>query len=369
MSEITSVQTIRAKLNEFEERVTGAIDAANTLARIRTDAEKLIAHIQEIERKSERTETKIEKSLEKAEGVQFQFQQVQRDWEALKLAVDKAQGESKKIGDTLLSELASAVQFVDKKLVDAEERLKALNKSSLAGQADLLSRLEASTRANADVAAKAQTFVAETGGRLDGLLATVRDDLQTEVQDKLARAEKLLESQAQRVEKNLGQAQETLTNAVESKADNYHRLLREEMVTFKAEMNRNLAQHEQGIDRRLTDFLNKQNAMVQNLSQQIDSFNRVSQAQSTDLSLANRKLGEIAEAIRSNRESVTRDVAALTRGIGEVTTSLVNVETKIHSQDGAIAAFEKSSQGTAERLDQTLDKLKQLPLFLGGKFK
>ena len=40
MSEITSVQTIRAKLNEFEERVTGAIDAANTLARIRTDAEK-----------------------------------------------------------------------------------------------------------------------------------------------------------------------------------------------------------------------------------------------------------------------------------------------------------------------------------------
>ena len=65
---------------------------------------------------------------------------------------------------------------------------------------------------------------------------------------------------------------------------------------------------------------------------------------------------------------MTRDVAALTRGIGEVTTSLVNVETKIHSQDGAIAAFEKSSQGTAERLDQTLDKLKQLP-FLGGKFK
>lgn len=368
MPEITSVQTIRAKLNEFEERVTGAIDAANTLARIRTDAEKLIAHIQEIERKSERTETKIEKSLEKAEGVRFQFQQVQRDWEALKLAVAKAQSESREIGVTLLSKLDSAIQVLDKKLGNAEERLKAVNKSSLAAQVDLLSRLEASTRANADVAAKAQTFVAETGGRLDGLLATVRDDLQTEVQDKLARAEKLLESQAQRVEKNLGQAQETLTNAVESKADNYHRLLREEMVTFKAEMNRNLAQHEQGIDRRLTDFLNKQNAMVQNLSQQIDSFNRVSQAQSTDLSVANRKLGEIAEAIRSNRESATRDVAALTRGIGEVTTSLVNVETKIHSQDGAIAAFKKSSQGTAERLDQTLDKLKQLPL-LGGKFK
>lgn len=340
MSEITSVQTIRAKLNEFEERVTGAIDAATTLARIKTDAEKLIAHIQEIERKSERTETKIEKSLKKAEDVRFQFQQVQRDWEALKLAVDKAQGESKKIGDT-------AIQFLAKKLVDAEERLKAVNKTSLAGQADLLSRLEASTRANADVAAKAQTFVAATGGRLDGLLATLRDDLQTEVQDKLARAEKFLESQAQRVEENLGQTQETLTNAVESKAENYHRLLREEMVAFKAEMNRNLAQHEQGIDRRLTDFLNKQNAMVQNLSQQIDSFNRVSQAQSTDLIVANTKIGEIAEAIRSNKESVTRDVAALTRGI---------------------AALEKSSQGTAERLDQTLDKLKQLPL-LGGKFK
>lgn len=340
MPEITSVQTIRAKLNEFEKRVDGAIDAANTLTRIKMDAEKLIAHIQEIERKSERTETKIGKSLEKAEGVRFQFQEVQRDWEALKLAVDKAQGESKIIGDTLLSKLDSAIQVFAKKLIDAEERLKAVNKTSLTEQADLLSRLAASTRANADVVAKAQTFVAETGGQLNGLLATLRDDLKTEVQDQLASAEKLLESQAQQVKEDLGQTQETMTKAVESKAENYQRLLREEMVAFKAEMNRNLAQHEQAIDRRLTDFLNKQNAMVQNLAQQIDSFTRLSQSQSSDLKVANRKISEIVEAIGANKEAAARDAAAL----------------------------EKAAQDTANRLDQTLDKLKQLPLF-GGKFK
>ena len=65
MPEITSVETIRAKLREFEERVDGAITAAKTLARIKTDAEKLLTEIQGIS-------TKSELSLQKAEGVRLQ---------------------------------------------------------------------------------------------------------------------------------------------------------------------------------------------------------------------------------------------------------------------------------------------------------
>jgi len=193
----------------------------------------------------------------------------------------------------VLSELDSAIQSLGKKVADAEERLKATNKTSLAEQADLLKRLDASTRANADVAAKAQSTVAETAGRLDGLLVTLRDELHTEVHGKLTKAEELLESEAQRVEKYLEQEQETLRRTVESKSENHERLLREEMGTFKEEMQRNLAQHQQAIDRQLTDFLNRQNAMVQNLSQQIDSFNRVSQTQSADLAATNTKLSEL----------------------------------------------------------------------------
>ena len=361
MPEITSVETIRAKLREFQERVDGAITAAKTPARIKTDAERLVADIQGIS-------TKSEQSLQKAEGVRIQLQQLQRDWETLKQQVDKAQAESKETRDLLLSELDSAIQSLGRKVAEAEERLKAANKTSLAEQADLLRRLDASTQSNADVAAKAQSFVAETAGRLDGLLATLRDDLYAEVGGKLTKAEELLESEAQRVEKYLEQEQETLRKAVESKAENHEWLFREEMSAFKEEMQRNLAQHQQAIDRQLTDFLNKQNAMVQNLSQQIDSFSRVSQAQSADLGVTNTKLSELAAAFDGQKEAAGRELAALSAGITELRTLLTKVQTKLSSQDGSLSAIAQASQNTATRLDQTLDKLKQLPL-VGGKFK
>jgi chromosome segregation ATPase len=369
MPEITSVETIRAKLREFEQRVDGAIAAATALNRIRTDAEKLVVHIQGIEKKSEKSDTKLEKSLEKAEGVRLQLNQLQHDWETLKQQLETAQGESRKIGKMLLAQLDSAIQSLARKVTDAEERLKAVNKISLAEQADLLRKLAASTQANADAAEKAQSFVADTGAQLDGLLATLRDDLQAEVQDRFAKSEKLFESEAQRIEANLGQVQETLRKAVENKAESYQRLIREEISAFKADIQRDLAQQEQAIDRRLTDFLNKQNAMVQNLSQQIDSFNRASQAQSADLGITNTKIAELVAAFGIQKEAGGREMLALTGGVAELRLLLTKVEAKLGPQDGAIAALEQASQDTATRLNQTLDKLKQLPLFLGGKFK
>ena len=98
MPEITSVESIRAKLGEFENRVDGAITAAKTLARVKTDAEKLLADIQV-------SSTKSEGSLQKAEAVRLQLQQLQREWEGLKQQVDKSQTESKEALEFLLSEL------------------------------------------------------------------------------------------------------------------------------------------------------------------------------------------------------------------------------------------------------------------------
>ena len=318
MPEITSVETIQAKLREFEQRVDGAIAAANALARIRTDAEKLVVHIEGIEKKSEKTDAKLQKSLEKAEGVRLQLSQLGSQWETLKQQLETVQGESRTIGKTLLAQLDSAIQSLDKKVSDAEERLKSANQLSLAEQADLLRQLAANTQVNADVAEKAQSFVADTGMRLDGLLATLRDDLQAEVHDRFEKSEKLFESEAQRIEANLEQVQGTLRKAVETKAESYQRLLREEMSAFKADIQRNLVHQEQAIDRRLTDFLNKQNAMAQNLSQQIDSFNRVSQAQSADLGITNTKIHQLAAMFGVQKETAGREMLTLTGGVAEL---------------------------------------------------
>lgn len=476
MPEITSVETIRAKLREFEYRVDGAMTAASALARIRTDAEKLVAHIQEIEKKSEKADVRLEKSFGKAEDIRLQLSQFQKDWEMLKQQLNNAQGESRKIGATLLAQLDDAIETLGKKVTSAEERLKTANKLSLDEQANLLGKLAASTRANAEIAEKSQSFVAETGARLGGLLGTLRDDLQAEVQGRLATSEKWLESEAQRVDKHLKEVQQTLSEAVqsraedyqrilhkdllkqlaastqvstnvaekaqslvsdtgarlgglietlrddlqaevqdrlavsekrlesqtqqigknleqaqslahkaetqrieenvqqgqqalrkavESKADNYQRLLREEMSAFKADIQRDLVQQEQAIDRRLTDFLNKQNAMVQNLSQQIDSFNRASQAQSADLRVTNTKISELAAAFDTQKETEVRQLLALTGGVTELRLLLTKAEAKIGSQEGVIAALSQTSQDTAKRLNQTLEKLKK-SIITGG---
>ena len=340
MPEIAAVEKVRDKLREFDERIGGAIAAARSLARVKTDAEKLLAEIQNVSNKSEQ-------SLQKAEAVRLQFQQLQSDWETLKQQVDKAQAESKETRELLLSELDTAIQSLGRKVSEAEERLKAANRASLAEQADLLKRFDLSTKANADVATKAQSAVAERARRLDGLLATLREELQTEMRTKLTGAEELLESELQRIEKYLEKEQATLRQSVEQQTANHQRTVHEEMAAFQAEMKRNLAEHQQGIERQLTDFLNKQNALVQNLSQQIDSFNRVTQTQSADLAATTKKLDELASAFNAHK---------------------TNIENELASQGALIPALDSALQKTATILNQTLEKLKHLPL-VGGKFK
>src|SRR5437879_3693926 len=106
MPEIATVERVRDKLREFDERVGGAIAAAKTLARVKTDAEKLLTEIQSVSNKSEQ-------SLQKAEEVRLQLQQLESDWETLRQQVDKAHVESKEARELLLSELDAAIQSLE----------------------------------------------------------------------------------------------------------------------------------------------------------------------------------------------------------------------------------------------------------------
>lgn len=329
MPEIATVERVRDKLREFDERVDGAIAAAKALIRVKADAEKVLAEVQSISSKGEQ-------SLQKAEAVRIQFQQLQSDWESLKQQVGKSQTESKETRDLLLSELETAVKSLATKTTEAEDRIKATNRASLAEQADLLRKLDASTRANADISASAQTAVAQTAGQLDGLLTTIREELQNEVRTKLTSAEELLESELQRIEKYLEGEQTTLRESVER-----------QIAAFQTEVKNNLAERQQDIDRKLTDFLNKQNAMVQNLSQQIDSFNRVSQTQAADLAATNKKLDELIATFSAFKTSSDGELA---------------------TQRASVAGLDSALQETTVLLNQTLEKLKHIPL-IGSKFK
>lgn len=357
MPEITSVRAIQDKLREFDARMDGAIESVNTLVRIRGDAEKINTKLQGFEKKCEKSESKIERTLAKAEDVRLQLSQLHDDWEKLKQQMNKTQGDTRALEDALLAKLDSAIQTLAKNLTQAEKRLQEVNKIILAEQADLLRELDASTKANADVAEKAVDFIGETSARLDSLLATLRDDLQTDVQNDLKKTNNWLSSELQRIEKHL-----------EDKGKDYQRLLREEMSAFKAELQRDLANQEQAIDRRLTDFLNKQNAMVQNLSQQIDSFQRLSQSLSSGLGVTNTKLSELAESFFTQKETTRNELQKLAGGLAELKQLLIKIETKLSSQDSELAKLNLVEKDTAKRLDQMLDTLRR-NFFTGKSFK
>jgi chromosome segregation ATPase len=339
MPEIASVERVREKLREFEERLDGAVAAAKTLARIKDDAEKLLTNIEGVS-------TKSEQSLQKAEGVRLQLQQLQNEWLTLKQQIEKAQLEAKETREFLLSELDSAIQALGKKVSEAEERLRATNKASLSEQAELLKRLESNTHANAELVTKTKALVLERAEKLEQLLGSLREELQSETRTKLSHAVELLESQFQDAEKALD----------------------EKLNSFKVEMRRSLTEHQQSTDRQLTDFLNKQNALVQNLAQQIDSYQRLTQAQNAELAATKSKLNELSSAFVEHKTETDNQLAA----IGKETTTLRNVLAEVQgsltSQGKALAALEDFSKDTEARLNQTLEKLKK-SFFVGGKFK
>lgn len=346
MPEITSVTSIRDKLKAFDSRMDGAIDAANTLERVKEQAEKLLSHIEQIEKKSIGSDGQINQSLENARVAGQQNQRTRAECEVLR------------------NQLDAAMQLQDKALQDAEERLKTFNQTTLTAQATSLNRLAASTKAHAEAAEKASANVTQTAAEIENTLIALEGDLTGVVQVKLDEAKDLLVAEVQRVENQFTLEQRTHNELIDRKAERYQRLLREEMTTFKAELNRQLEQYEEGIGRRLNEFLSQQNTLVQNLAQQIDSFNRASQAQSVEIDqmtrsvqaqsaesrIINDKISEMVASIKANQEAEEKIATAL--GV----------------QDQSFGTLQTQSQDTAKELAQILDKLKQVPM-IGSRFR
>lgn len=310
MPEITSVETIRAKLREFDERMDGAISAAKTLAHIKTDAEKKFTYSQGVF-------AKIEQLLGQADGIRLQLVNIQSDWQTLRQKVDNALAESQGIRDFLLSELHLAIQSLEKQLVEAEKSLEATCKKLLLEQAELLKQLDHNTRENAEIAVRAKDIVLEKAELID----TIKNQLQIEIQVKLIEAKKELESD-----------------------------LHKQMDYFREELKLSLLKHQQDIDNNLTQFLNKQNALIQNISQQIDSFNRVTQVLSADFS-------EIKSKLNSQKERLATVESLAYNVINRLNENRI----KIDSQQETLKQFET-------QLETILEKLKK-SFFVGGKFK
>lgn len=326
MPEITSVEAVQAKLRQFDEQMEGAISAARTLSRIRSDAEKVLAD-------AENARSQSNEALQKAEAIQALLEQLGGEWNNLKKAFDKSRADSQEIRDLLLSEFDSTLKSLDGKITGAEERLQASHEATLAQHEDSLKRLEGSTRENAETATNARVITTNLMQDAHNLVQTTREELKNNIHAVLGQVQDMLNSQflssqkvlEDRVEATLGMLNsdfQVVRSAMLGQAASQEQLLRDEIKAFKEEMRQGLKEHQQVIDRELTDFLNKQNALVQNLNQQIDGFHRVTQALSSDLAQTKADLAAIEITLKAQKNEYDHQATSLSARVAEVSTQL-----------------------------------------------
>lgn len=211
MPEITSRERIIEKLRDFDERMDGAIAAAKILAVVKADAEKMRDSMQDA----------LQESIE----TQDRLQDLQVEWAGLKQDVADAKKQ-------LLSEIHQT-------LINHKE----------------LERMSREHEENA--AADCETVIAQVN-RLQELLKSSKLDLEAEITANLNRSAELIQSKINEAERHLDEKQQAVSRRLEEKTDNFNSTLHSKMEIFKEEVKKELHEHQQGVERHLTGFLNKQ---------------------------------------------------------------------------------------------------------------
>jgi chromosome segregation ATPase len=408
MPEITSIDTIRKKLQEFDERMAGAIEAAGVIARVRTDAELLrseitalavkaqqslndaTAAVQQLQQTGEtfqrlkteaqatqagleQTSSRVDHELDKAlrsiaeklceaeerlrkenqESLSQQRERARHDYERLNAEAQTNQAGLDQIRSRVTDELASAVQSIAQNVREAEERLQRTTAEALSAQAELLKALDEGTRANASTAERAASLADERARQLEQVLCSLQSELHNRISSELSSTEESVKSQleflrtqaednvlssTQRLHAEFDRAAQTLADT----AGGNEALIRQEIDSFKAEMAKSLSEHGKSMDRQITDFLNKQSALVQNLTQQIDSYHGVSNALSAQLKTATTHLTQLGQFATKVRADATR------------------LAQRLDAQD-------KIVQALSERLEETNEKLAKKSWLPWGK--
>jgi len=121
------------------------------------------------------------------------------------------------------------------------------------------------------------------------------------------------------------------------------------------------------MSRQVTDFLNKQNALVQNLSQQIDAFQRAASVNSATLREVQLKMSDLSIALRRCQETAADQFEKSRNEVSEMRRSTNEIQVGLQEEARARRLQEGIVQGLGSLLEETLKKLKNLP-FVGKTF-
>jgi len=313
MPEIINQNRVNEKLREFDAQMDGAISAAEKIVKVRLVAENF--------------EDELKWTTNKIAELHDSLKDIHGEWNVLKSKIDKSVTSTNDMKHQADKEVEVVKQRLNVLVDDAAKQLQQANNESLNTHHQYVKESKAAT----EIVSAAKNACNVESTKLKHLLDSARIEYENIFSSKY---KALFEEVGKHSEALVRSNQETidkLQQSIAAKQDDFHRQIKDD------------------IERQLTDFLSKQNALVQNFGQQVDGFQRSLTAQKVDM-----------EQMSSKVSDMVAKVEATAKWYSDCS----------NRQDAEIVKLRERDAEVTKRLDRTLELLQNTGMvFSGGKFK
>jgi len=282
MPDITDAKRITAKLSEFDDRMNGAIDAATAIMKAKASAASILDELRNMRIVGKEDATSLAQSHKEWEHLKNEWQKTINQVNAAGLSLDEHLADAV---DRLVSEFHATIE---------EQREKIIETSDLAQQTK-----------------EFRDEVMQANNKLVDLLANVREKLQSAVNSEFQRLAGLLQDRHKNARSEL---LDRLTK--------FEDLFKSQIDSFRQETDRSIQVHQHGVEKKIDEFLARQNLLVQNLQQQIDGFQQGYQK-------AQKELGEF----RNQMQVIEQEKRALQQLTGTQQIAIAKLQEQIDGID------------------------------------
>lgn len=350
MAEMTGLSAIRDKLREFDDLMTGAVDAALELSTAKEKATQVVAELN-------RNLTEFHAALTEVEKSRAQLTSVATEWHSLRDQISSSQKELLQCRDETREHASNAVATINERLADAETRLNNSTQTQLQQQAALLRDIDERTRTNAEAAKESKDVVVKNKEEIARLVESAHQDLREE-------AVRIWRDYEERFRGQFVAAQSDLQDKQEKDITR----LFGEMSSFREDLQSNLGQHNESIDRKVTDFLNKQNALIQNLTQHVDAYHRSAAALSEEMKVTRRELLDLKSSLNDSKQESQTEIRAAISQIRDLRQTVSGLQSSLTLEGESRVTVESAVESLTIRLNEVIQKLQQ-SFFVGKRFK
>ncbi|MCG3203048.1 MAG: hypothetical protein NFCOHLIN_02965 [Gammaproteobacteria bacterium] len=319
---ITSIEAIQKRIQIFDEQLSEATEAARTLARIRGDASELM------ERAAELHEM-LRRSLAESEGHREALESIRDEWSGLKADYKAAEERLIQAHKSLLASYGEKFQQIEQTASKTEKRVLEARDSVIAETKALkefvvATKMELTSEIRKDFRIELESLKSNVQQVMNGVQQTLNEGVSQRkeayegaIKDLNVRLVNANESMREKVSAAVKKVEEL---ARESAARNAQAIVRSEakvqevVTSTKKALTRDVGEHKAAFDRQVTEFLGRQNVLVQNLTQQVDSFQHGVATLKEDVAVMKRDLGTIKQdivSVQSEGGLVKADIARI----------------------------------------------------------